>query len=112
MKELFDAWKEVDRNKIAALLSVVPGLGHLYKHHYVEGFVLLTAGNVLMVFIALWLAMATFLVSLALVPACWWAGVAASAYFASDEHGAHPWLHVWNYRLARGKMPPKEVKEI
>ena len=63
MKELFDAWKEVDRNKIAALLSVVPGLGHLYKHHYVEGFVLLTAGNVLMVFIALWLAMATFLVS-------------------------------------------------
>ena len=108
MKELFDAWKEVDRNKIAALLSVVPGLGHLYKHHYVSGISIMTGGNILMLFVALWLGIATLGLALIVVPACWWAGIAASAYYATDEHGSHPWLHVWNYRLARGKMASKE----
>jgi hypothetical protein len=50
-----------------------------------------------MVFVALWLAIATAGLSLILVPAAWFAGVACSAYMASDEHGHHPWLHVWNY---------------
>ena len=104
MKELYDAWKQVDRNKVAALLSVVPGLGHLYKHHYMAGFGILIAGNVLMVFIALWLAFATLGLALVFVPVLWIAGVAASAYQASDEHGMHPWLHVWNMR--RGKSVP------
>jgi hypothetical protein len=101
MKELFDAWKQVDRNKIAALLSVFPGLGHLYKHHYLAGIGIMTAGNVLMVFIALWLAFATLGLSLVVVPAVWVLGVAYSAYLASDEHGMHPWLHVWEYRGRR-----------
>lgn len=101
MKELLDAWKQVDRNKVAALLSVVPGLGHLYKHHYVAGFAVLTAGNLLMIFVALWLAIATLGLALIVVPACWWAGIAASAYFATDEHGAHPWLHVWDYKIGK-----------
>jgi hypothetical protein len=103
MKEILDAWNQVDRNMIAALLSVAPGLGHIYKHHYMSGFGILIAGNVMMVFIALWLAFATVGLSLVVVPALWFAGIACSAYFASDEHGAHPWLHVWNYR--RGKLP-------
>jgi hypothetical protein len=97
MKELINAWKDVDRNKIAGLLSVIPGLGHLYKHHYLAGFGMMIIGNVLMVFVALWLAIATAGLSLILVPAAWFAGVACSAYMASDEHGHHPWLHVWNY---------------
>ena len=103
MNELYDAWKQVDRNKVAALLSVVPGLGHIYKHHYLAGLGIMTAGNVLMVFIALWLSLATLGLALIVVPALWFAGVAGSAYCASDEHGMHPWLHVWNYR--RGKLP-------
>jgi hypothetical protein len=103
MKELADAWKQVDRNQVAALLSVLPGLGHLYKHHYLAGIGLMTAGNLLMIFIAAWLSLATLGLSLIVVPVLWFAGVAASAYLASDEHGAHPWLHVWNYR--RGKKP-------
>lgn len=101
MKELFDAWRTVDRNKIAMLLSVIPGAGHLYKHHYLDGFGILIAGNIFMVFVALWLAIATLGLSLILVPAAWIAGVAYSAYYAEDLHGAHPWLHVWELRTAR-----------
>jgi membrane protein implicated in regulation of membrane protease activity len=101
MKELIDAWKKVDRNKIAALLSVIPGLGHLYKHHYVAGLGLLIGGNALMIFVALWLSLATFGLSLILVPLLWFAGIGFSAYYASDEHGARPWIEVWQER--RGK---------
>jgi hypothetical protein len=102
MKELLDAWKQVDRNKIAALLSVIPGLGHLYKHHYIAGIGLMIAGNALMIFVSLWLSLATVGLSLVLIPAFWFGSVAASAYYATDEHGAHPWLHVW--RMRRGKL--------
>lgn len=98
MKELIDAWKNVDRNKVAALLSVIPGLGHLYKHHYLAGFGILIVGNVLMAFVTGLLSFATLGMSLIIVPAMWFAGVAYSAYMATDEHGHHPWLHVWEYR--------------
>jgi hypothetical protein len=109
MKELIDAWKQVDRNKLAAALSIIPGLGHLYKHHYLAGLGIMTAGNVLMVFITLWLSIATLGLALIVVPIIWFAGVAGSAYYASDEHGMHPWLHVWNYRTAKLKMLTKKV---
>ncbi len=108
MKELIDAWKQVDRNKIAALLSVFPGLGHLYKHHYLSGIGIMTAGNVLMVFITLWLSIATLGLALIVVPALWFAGVAYSAYLASDEHGMHPWLHVWKNRHGRLRVNVKK----
>ena len=100
MKELIAAWKTVDRNKIATALSVIPGLGHLYKHHYLAGFGILTAGNVLMLFIAGLATFGTLGVSLIVVPLIWFGGVAGSAYMASDEHGHHPWLHVWEYHWA------------
>jgi len=101
MKELFDAWRSVDRNKIAVLLSVIPGLGHLYKHHYLDGLTILVVGNAMMVFVALWLAIATVGLSLILVPAIWMAGVAYSAFYAEDKHGAHPYLHVWEMKLSQ-----------
>lgn len=100
MKEILEAWKRVDRNKLAAALSVIPGLGHLYKHHYLAGFGILTLGNVLVAFIAGLLVFGTFGVSLFAMPAAWIAAVAWSAYMATDEHGHHPWLHVWNYHWA------------
>ena len=100
MKEIIEACKRVDRNKLAAALSVIPGLGHLYKHHYLAGFGLLTVGNVLAGFIATLMALGTFGVSLFAVPLAWIAAVGWSAYMASDEHGHHPWLHVWNYHWA------------
>jgi len=97
MKELLDAWRRVDRNKVAAALSLIPGLGHLYKHHYLAGFGILTVGNVMIGFIATLMALGTLGLSIILVPAVWLAAIACSAYMASDEHGHHPWLHVWNY---------------
>lgn len=100
MKEIINAWKTVDRDKVAIVLSVLPGLGHLYKHHYLAGFGILTLGNVLMVFIAVLASLGSFGISLFIVPAVWFAGVAYSAYMASDEHGHHPWLHVWEYHWA------------
>jgi hypothetical protein len=96
MKEIIDAWRSVDRDKVAIALSVIPGLGHLYKHHYIAGFGILTVGNVMVVFVSGLLAFGTLGASLLVVPAAWIAGIAASAYMASDEHGHHPWLHVWN----------------
>ena len=98
MKDLFDAWQSVDRNKIAALLSVIPGVGHLYKHHYLDGLGILIVGNALMIFVAAWLSIATLGLSLIVVPAMWVSAIAYSAYCAPDQHGAHPWLHVWEHR--------------
>lgn len=109
MKELLDAWRSVDRNKIAALLSVIPGAGHLYKHHYLAGAGILTVGNGLMLFVAAWLSFATLGLSLIIVPAMWVAAIAYSAYCAPDHHGTHPWLHVWEHRWAhalRGRGKP------
>lgn len=100
MKELIDAWKRVDRNKVAAAMSVLPGLGHLYKHHYLQGFGLLLLGNVAIAFVAGLMALGTFGLSLVVVPLVWVAAVGYSAYMASDEHGHHPWLHVWDYHWA------------
>jgi hypothetical protein len=103
MKELIEAWRSVDRNKIAALLSVIPGAGHLYKHHYAAGLGILTAGNIFMVFVAFWLSFATIGLSLILVPAVYIAGVAYAAYEAEDWHGKHKWMHVWNAPWFRRK---------
>ncbi|SHK06023.1 hypothetical protein SAMN02745181_3156 [Rubritalea squalenifaciens DSM 18772] len=84
-----------ERDRVAAVLSVIPGLGHIYKHHYLSGFGILIGGNLLMLFIAGWLSLATFGVSLLLVPALYWAAVIASAYYLEDWHGMHDYLHPW-----------------
>lgn len=109
MKELIDAWRRVDRNKVAMALSVIPGLGHLYKHHYLAGFGILTVGNVLVGFISVLMALGTLGFSMILVPAAWITGIAYSAYMASDEHGHHPWLHVWNYHWSEWFQRTKKV---
>jgi hypothetical protein len=93
--ETLRAWRSVDRNLIALLASVIPGAGHLYKHHYLIGFSILIGGNLLMIFTALLLGFATFGLSMILVPAIYVAAVAASAYDIPDNHGKHRWLHPW-----------------
>lgn len=95
MNEFLKAWRSVDRNTVALLLSVVPGAGHLYKHHYGAGFSILIGGNILMVFIAVLLSLATLGVSLVLVPVVYWLAIAASAYSMPDWHGHHHYLHPW-----------------
>jgi hypothetical protein len=109
MKELLDAWKQVDRNKVAMAMSVIPGMGHLYKHHYLAGAGILTIGNILVLFVSLLLGLATLGVSVIVLPVAWVAGIALSAYMASDEHGHHPWLHVWEYHWAEFFHRTKKV---
>jgi hypothetical protein len=103
MNEILQAWRSVDRDKVALFLSVIPGAGHLYKHHYVAGIGLLVGGNALMVFIALLLALATFGVSVIAVPVIYVFAVAASAYGIPDWHGRHQYLHPWQHRESAGE---------
>ena len=95
MNEILEAWKSVDRNRIALYLSVVPGAGHLYKHPYLTGLGFLIGGNVLILFVAGLLSLATFGASLILVPIIYASAVAASAYAIPDWHGHHHFLHPW-----------------
>lgn len=108
MKEFLDAWKRVDRDRVALLLSVIPGAGHLYKHHYASGFGILIGGNILMAFIAILLGIATAGVSFFVVPILWWVGVAISAYGADDRHGQHQWLHPWTKKPEATAAQPTE----
>lgn len=109
MNELLQAWRSVDRDKIALVLSVFPGAGHLYKRHYASGFGLLIGGNLLMIFIALLLGLATFGASVILVPLIYMFAVAASAYSIPDWHGHHGFLHPW--RTPTPLIPHKDQGE-
>lgn len=84
-----------ERNKIAALLSILPGLGHLYKHHYISGVGLLIGGNIMTGFVAVLMALGTLGLSILIVPLFYIAAVAASAYALPDWHGRHHYLHPW-----------------
>ena len=85
----------MDRDAVAAILSVLPGAGHLYKRHYISGFGILIGGNLLIIFIALLLGLATLGASLVVVPALYWAIVGFSAYNIPDWHGRHYALLPW-----------------
>ncbi|MFC4994548.1 hypothetical protein [Rubritalea tangerina] len=102
-REIMEAWSHADRNMIAGFLSVIPGLGHLYKHHYVAGLGILVGGNLFVTFITAWLSLATFGFALIIVPLMYICAVAASAYYAEDFHGKHHSLHPW--RKEDGNQP-------
>ena len=88
MNELMDDLRTVDRNKVAALLSIVPGLGHIYKRHYIAGFGILVGGNILVGFISVLMILGTFGLSV-FVPLLYIAAIMASAYKLPDWHGHH-----------------------
>jgi hypothetical protein len=95
MNEHSPALNSEDRNKVAAMLSILPGLGHLYKHHYATGIGLLVAGNIITGFISVLMALGTFGLSILVVPLVYIATVAASAYALPDWRGHHHYLHPW-----------------
>lgn len=110
MNEHTPAANSVDRNKAAALLSILPGLGHLYKHHYVAGIGLLVAGNIITGFISVLMVLGTFGLSILVVPLLYIAAVAASAYALPDWRGHHHYLHPWTPADPTAKRDqPKEV---
>ncbi len=76
-----------DRNTIAAVLSLIPGLGHIYKGHKGLG-VLLLLGWPLAVWVGVLLSLAT-LGSGLLIPILYWGFVAVDAYNESDRRKHH-----------------------
>jgi hypothetical protein len=84
--ETFQALRNADRNKIALLASVFPGAGHFLKGYRSLGATLMI-GNLVVAFVAIWLAMATIGLSLVVVPILWFGGVALSAYLIPDRTG-------------------------
>jgi hypothetical protein len=76
------------RDVLAAFLSIVPGLGHVYKGHYLLGFGILFVGTPLFLFGSGLLALATFGLGLFLPPAAW-VVVAMHAYLEPDVRRHH-----------------------
>ena len=85
-------------NKIAALLTIVPGLGHIYKGHLAPGFIWMFFGMPLAIWIGILLGLATAGVGL-LFPIVCWVGLAFDAYYERDLRKHH-----W-------PMPPTEGSE-
>jgi hypothetical protein len=73
------------RDRAATLMSVVPGLGHIYKGHRFVG-VLLMAATLLVIFFVGATVSATAGVALLLVP-IYWSAVMLHAYWADDVSG-------------------------
>jgi hypothetical protein len=75
-------------NEIAALLSIVPGLGHIYKGHYEMGLIWMFLGMPVAVFIGIISILGTAGVSL-LFPPIVWAALAVDAYNEKDRRHHH-----------------------
>jgi hypothetical protein len=86
-------WKQFlqqARNEIAAVMSVFPGLGHIYKGYYLMGAGLLLLAPV-MVFAGLISGALTLGVGL-VIPVLFWIGTGVSAYMI-DDHRTHHLIH-------------------
>lgn len=71
------------RDLAALLMSVVPGLGHIYKGQKVNG-VIFMGGILLVVGLSVVFATATVLASFLMIPV-YWSGVMLHAYWAEDR---------------------------
>jgi len=81
-------------NEIAALLSIVPGLGHIYKGHYEMGLIWMFLGMPVAVFIGIISILGTAGVSL-LFPILCWVGLAWDAYNEKDRRHRHHHHLTW-----------------
>ena len=75
-------------NAIAALLSIVPGLGHIYKGHYEAGLAWMFFGMPLAIFVGILFGLATAGIGLLFPIACWTA-LTVDAYFEKDRRRHH-----------------------
>ncbi len=80
-----------DRNVIAAVLSVVPGAGQIYKGHFASGLIFLFSMPLVIV-AGLLLALATGGVGL-ILPLLFWAWTGIDAYHEDDLRKRH-WFGV------------------
>jgi hypothetical protein len=77
-------------NNIAAWLSILPGLGQIYKGHFSAGFFWMLIGMPLAMWVGILLGLATAGLGL-LIPILVWAALALDAYFERDVRRRH-WL--------------------
>jgi len=80
-------------DEIAALLSIVPGLGHIYKGHYEVGFLWMFLGMPTAIWIDILFGLATAAIGL-LFPILCWVALAFDAYNEKDRRRHHltsPW---------------------
>jgi hypothetical protein len=75
-------------DEIAALLSIVPGLGHIYKGHYEAGFLWMFLGMPLAIWIGILFGLATAGVGL-LFPILCWVALGWDAYNEKDRRHHH-----------------------
>ena len=75
-------------NEIAAVLSIVPGLGHIYKGYYEMGLFLMFLGMPIAIFVGIISILGTAGVGL-LFPIGCWAALAYDAYRKKDRRHHH-----------------------
>jgi hypothetical protein len=76
------------RDTVSMALSVIPGLGHIYKGHFLSGG-LLMAGGLFAIFACGLIATATMGLGLLLIP-LYWVGVMLQVYWLDDRRGHAP----------------------
>lgn len=76
------------RHFAALALSIIPGLGHLYKGHVGMG-LLFMLGIMLVIFISVMMIWATAFTSLVIIPLIYWIAVGAHAFAAEDLRAEH-----------------------
>lgn len=76
------------RNTVAALLSILPGLGHIYKGHYRVGFTLMLLGIPVSLWAGALTSLATFGIGL-LIPVAFWLLTAVNAFMEPDWRRHH-----------------------
>src|SRR5437868_4220269 len=74
--------------EIAALLSIIPGLGHIYKGHYEAGLLWMLLGMPFAIWIGIMLSLATAGLGLFFPLLCWMA-LAWDAYNEKDRRRHH-----------------------
>lgn len=105
LSQLSLALSHVDKNKIAATASVVPGLGHLYKHNYMLGLGILVLGNAAALALTQWLSYEAFGPAVFIIPTCYWVAVMCNAFYAKDLRGTHLYLQPWK------QIDPKKIAD-
>jgi len=74
----------MNRDLTAAYLSILPGAGHLYKHQFRTGLLIMIPGNMIAGLVTGLMVFATLGASMIVVPALWIAWAAWDAYDAPD----------------------------
>jgi TM2 domain-containing membrane protein YozV len=74
----------MNRDLTAAYLSIVPGVGHLYKHQFRKGLAIISLGNIVVGLVTGLLGFATFGAALIIMPILWIGWAAFDAFNAPD----------------------------